>query len=286
MLESVARAVAHVVAPLGEGIWIVDARPIRALGMLLPLRMSVIRLRGGGLLLHSPIHHTPELQAELEALGPIAHLVAPSVAHWRFLVGWQRACPAARTWAAPGLGTRAQVRAAGVRVDADLGEHAPEAWRDELDQVLFRAPGYAELAFHHRASRTVLVTDVVANVDGALLPPVSRLAATAAGLTAPHGRAPAQLRLLLRLNKPVNARAAARLVAFAPERVVPAHGMWFANDATARLGDSLGWLLAGKRPPSARRLSAGLGLGLAVMVGILAYAGARDRRRRHDRARR
>ena len=39
---------------VADNIWIVDSGPLRALGMPLPIRMTVIKLRDGGLLLHSP----------------------------------------------------------------------------------------------------------------------------------------------------------------------------------------------------------------------------------------
>jgi len=50
----------------------------------------VVRLPGGGLLLHSPTRFTMALRERLERIGPIRHLMAPNVAHWTFLPEWQR----------------------------------------------------------------------------------------------------------------------------------------------------------------------------------------------------
>ena len=260
--------------PVEDGLWTVDAAPIRAGGLPLPLRMSVIRFLDGGLLLCSPTRHTPDLQRALEALGPIRHLVAPNVGHWMFLRDWQRACPDAVTWAAPGLRDRTQVRAAGVRIDHDLGPVAPAAWRDQVEQVLVLAPLFAEVALFHRASRTLIVTDLVLNLEGQGLPPLRRAIAGGLGILAPDGQAPLYLRLVLKLNGRAVARAAERLIALAPRRVVMAHGRPFTSDATAELRRALRGLregrsgsspLAGAAPRAAAVVGAGLLLGVAAL---------------------
>ena len=58
----------------------------------LPIRMTVVRLSSGDILMHSPTRFDARLKAEIEAHGPIRHLVAPNIAHWSFLAEWQRQC--------------------------------------------------------------------------------------------------------------------------------------------------------------------------------------------------
>jgi hypothetical protein len=211
--------------------------------MPLPIRMSVIRLASGDLLLHSPTQYTDDLKTALETLGPIRHLIAPSIGHWMFIRDWQRGCPEAKTWAVQGLKDRSQVRAAGIRIDAELSGDAPETWAGEIDQVLIRAPIFKEVDFFHRASRTLVLTDLILNVAPEELPPLSRVIAAALGILAPNGRAPVYVRALLKLNRTEVTQAAARLVAFNPERVIFAHGRWFDRDGAAQLRRSLSWLL-------------------------------------------
>jgi Domain of unknown function (DUF4336) len=104
----------------------VDCEPIRVAGGLpLPLRMTILRLANGDLLLHAPAQYSDESRRAIETLGPIRHLLAPSVGHWMFLRDWQRACPQAKTWAVAGLKDRSQVRAARIRIDGELGDDAP-----------------------------------------------------------------------------------------------------------------------------------------------------------------
>ena len=101
--------------PVADGVWIVDSGPLRVFGLLgLPIRMTALQLSSGDMLLHSPTRFDARLKAEIEAHGPIRHLVAPNIAHWSFLAEWQRQCPDAVTWAAPGLRERANVKASGA----------------------------------------------------------------------------------------------------------------------------------------------------------------------------
>ena len=223
-----------------EGIWIVDSGPISAFGMPLPVRMTAIRLSGGGVLLHSPTRFTPALKEALQALGPIGHLVAPNLAHWMFLRDWQRALPDAVVWAAPGVRQRGAVRRSGLQIDRELGAQAPADWADEITQVAVPGgAGFVEIALFHKPSRTLVLTDIVQNLEPARLPTGMR----ALGGAGPEARPPVYLRALVKLGGGQAARAAARrLIALAPERLIMTHGRPIERDAAARLTTSLRWL--------------------------------------------
>ena len=252
MTSSVAYLPLDVLKPVTDDVWIVDAAPIGSV-LPLPLRMTVVRLPNGDLLLHSPTQYSIPLAAEIAKLGRVRHLVAPSIAHWMYLPAWQRACPDSRTWAVPGLRDRAQVRKARVRIDSELGPEAPPEWQDVIETVLIRSAVFAEVDLFHRPSRTLLVTDLVLNLERERLPLRGRMLADVLGICAPHGRAPLYLRLLLRLDHR-RAMAANRLVAFNPERVIITHGRSLDHDATSALRTSLDWLLG--PDPQARALPA------------------------------
>lgn len=229
--------------PIGENVWIVDAQPIPASGLPLPIRMAVVRLANGDLVLYSPTPWSPDLAARIDGLGRIKHLVAPNIGHWMFLKEWQERYPRAVTWAAPGLRQRGQVRKARVRIDHDLADQAPAAWASEIEQVAVPGAGFVEFAFFHRASRTLLLTDLLLSVDQEALPPVKAQAAGALGVTQARGGTPAYLRLALSMRKRRAREAALKLIALEPERVVFAHGRWFETDGAARLRRALRWLL-------------------------------------------
>jgi hypothetical protein len=63
------------------------------------------------------------------------------------------------------------------------------------------------------------------------------------GVLAPDGKAPIYLRLIIRTKRQEAAQAASRMLAWAPERVIFAHGRWFERDGTAALRRSLAWLI-------------------------------------------
>jgi hypothetical protein len=222
-------------------VWIVDSGPIRPAGLALPLRMTVIRLPDGSVWLHSPTRWDGRLQGQLEALGRIHFFVAPNVAHWAFLKEWQERVPGAATFAAPGLRERPQVRGSGVRLDHDLNDAAPQRWGGTIEQVLVPGGlGFKEVAFFHRPSRTLVLTDLIQSLEPEKLPLATRLFARATGVAAPKAQPPAYLRLALRLGGAPAREAIERMIALAPERVIFAHGLWFERDGTARLREALG----------------------------------------------
>jgi len=233
-----------VLKPVAEGVWIVDSGPLRAAGMPLPVRMTVIRLGDGGMWLHSPTRHLEALRRSIEGLGPIRHLVAPNVAHWSFVKDWQLNCPDAVTWAAPNLRRRRQVRKAELRLDRDLSEASPPEWAGEIDQVVVPGgAGFREVDFFHRSSRTLVLTDLVLNLEPEKVPALMRPLGTLLGIRAPNGKAALYLRLIILARRRDAAQAASRMVAWGPERVIFTHGAWFERDGTAALRRSLSWLL-------------------------------------------
>lgn len=229
--------------PLADGVWVVDSGPQRVLGLAFPVRMTVLRLADGGLWLHSPTRHTPALEAALTPLGPVRHLVAPNTAHWVHVSPWQKAFPDAKLWAAPGVVERARGQDVHLRAAGTLGDASPPDWAGQIEQAVFSGPGLVEVAFHHRATRTLVLTDGVQAMPSGELPLATRLFSRVVGSAAPDGATPAHLRLVLNRRRAANRAAAERLLALEPERVVFAHGDFFTYDGAARLRRALGWLL-------------------------------------------
>jgi Domain of unknown function (DUF4336) len=233
-----------VLKPVAEDVWIVDSGPLTAYGLALPLRMTVVRLSSGDLWLHSPTRFDGELKRAMEQIGRIRHLIAPDIAHWKYLAEWQRVCPEATAWAAPGLRNRAQVKQSGVRLDRDLSEKAPPEWASDLDQAVVPGGfGFSEVDFFHRPSRTLVLTDLIVNLEREKLPPLGRAGGAVIGVLAPDGKAPLYLRMILRMRRAEAARAVARMVDWGPERVIFSHGRWFERDGAAELRRAFRWLL-------------------------------------------
>jgi hypothetical protein len=232
----------NVPKPFAPEVWIVDSGPISAMGLKLPVRMTVIRLQDQTLLLHSLTHYTPELGRALEALGTVRHLIAPTVAHWKFLKDWQNAYPEATSWAVPALRGRAQVRKSGVRIDVDLGESAPPAWEHEIEQALVRGgAGFEEAWFFHKASRTLLLADLVENLQPSKLTPGTAAAMRVTGATS--ATTGLHVRAALGLGGQGAKDAIGAMLDKEPERVIFAHGDMFTQDAAAKLRRAFGWAM-------------------------------------------
>lgn len=127
-------------------------------------RTTLVRLQDGGLWVHAPGPLDAEIRAEVDARGPVRHIVGPNKFHHFFIGDWARAYPDARTWAAPGLADKKK----NVAFHEELSDRAPSEWSDELDQHLVQgAPQIGEVVFFHRASRTLILVDLAFNIHRA-----------------------------------------------------------------------------------------------------------------------
>lgn len=226
--------------PFGQRLWIADGGTVRFFGMPFPTRMTVARLADGRVWVHSPIALDAALRAEVDALGPVAELIAPSILHHLFVGAWQAAYPQAQTWAAPGL----RRKCPHLRFDADLEDGAPAEWGDEIESLVFRNSHLVnEVVFHHRPSRTLILTDLIENFDAQSLGWTMRLLARLGGVLGPCGSTPRDFRASFRGAGREQARACRdRLIDWKPQRIVLAHGKCIEEDATKFLTRALSWL--------------------------------------------
>lgn len=244
--------------PVADGIFVVDSGPMHALGLTIPIRMTVVRLASGALWLHSPTPYREALRKELSKLGTIRHLIAPNIAHWMYMKTWQERCPESLAFAVQGLSKRKQVRKSGLRIDHALTDEAPHSWRGEIDQTMLRGRfQVTEAAFFHRVSRTLIVTDLIQNFERRKVGGVERRLLQLAGSLAPDGTAPIHLRLVMNANRSEVAAAAQRLMDWQPERIILSHGRSIETNGTVELRRRLRWLLdeastatSGNTPPS------------------------------------
>ncbi len=126
--------------------------------------MTVIRLASGELVLHSPCNITAAMAKEISALGVVAHIVAPGNFHHLYVAGAQAAFPNAKTWICPGI----ERKRPDLKYDGLLGDVAPVDWAGEMDQTLVRGTRIMrEVAMFHRASRTLILVDLIENFTDA-----------------------------------------------------------------------------------------------------------------------
>ncbi|CAE7843463.1 Mettl7b [Symbiodinium microadriaticum] len=136
------------------------------------IRMIVVRMEDKRLWVCGPISPTRECLRLLDELGEVAHLVVPGTAleHKASLSEFSQLYPKATVWVSPGQKASPLDPPLGSHVDGVLGVDGPPPWEKEIDyKVFFVAPPdtagtYAETAFFHRRSKTLLLTDAVLKV--------------------------------------------------------------------------------------------------------------------------
>lgn len=231
--------------PFADEIWIVDGPEIGMayFGITLPFptRMTVVRLPTGGLWIHSPIHWNDDLGDAIARLGRVDHLVAPNTLHYWYLPDWQKRFPEAKSYGAPGLAGKARRP---LKVDETLGETAPAAWRDVFDQCLFPGSLLTEVDFLHRPSRTLILTDLIENFEPARVRnPLLRWILKVSGAADPDGKAPFDMQWSFHRHRREVRAAARRLIDWAPERIILAHGRCYEADAVKELRRAFRWAI-------------------------------------------
>ncbi len=160
--------------------------------VVVPIRMTVIRLATGGLLVYAPIAPTPEcirLVNELEELyGEVTYIILPTVTgleHKVFVGPFARRFPSAQVyvarhqWSFPLNLPRSWLGFPMGRTHWLPENPADAPFGDEFDYhvlgpVNLGLGPFSEVAFFHRASKSLLVTDSVVSIP-ADPPPIVQL---------------------------------------------------------------------------------------------------------------
>ena len=223
--------------PFAKDIWIAEGSVVAVAGFEFGTRMAIIRLPTNGLFVWSPIRLTPELKSEVDALGPVKFIVAPNAAHHLFMGEWAEAYPEARLFGTPGLlKKRSEIGWHGVLTDL-----AEPGWSADIDQVV--VPNdllEAETVFFHRASGTVIFTDLIQHFDRTWFKGWRAIVARLDLMAAPEAEVPRKFRFSFRNRK---ARAAIKTILQWPiERVLMAHGEQIARNGHAFVVRRFRWL--------------------------------------------
>jgi hypothetical protein len=220
---------------LAENLWVTD-RAQSFYGLPVGARMSVIRLTGGRLLLHSPVAIDRGLRSELEGLGRVCFAVAPNRLHHLYAGEVARTFPGARLWVAPGVPKKRP----DLVFEAVLTDDAPEEWRGEVDQVFFRGRPYEnEVTFFHRATRTLLLCDLAFNFGPSAAAPTRWLMK----LIRSYGRlGPSKLDPLLIRDRKAARESLERILAWDFDRVIVSHGDVLETGGHRILSEGYAWL--------------------------------------------
>lgn len=134
---------------------------VRYAGCTFSGRMTIVKLFSGQLLIHSPRDIDADIEAEIEALGPVRFIVAPGNYHHLHIPSCQQAFPSAKTLICPGV----ERKRPEIGYDKILSDKAEAEYSDEIDQAVIGGNGIInEVAFFHRPSKTLILVDSIENI--------------------------------------------------------------------------------------------------------------------------
>lgn len=164
-----------------DSIWTFDQLQ-GILYVVTPIRMTVVKLDAGGLLVYAPVAPTPEcirLVQELVAeYGEVEYIILPTVSgieHKVFVGPFARCFPKAQVFVAPhqwSFPLNLPLSWLGLphkRTHVLPAESSKTPFAEEFDYAILGPidlglGAFEEVAFFHRRSRTLLVTDIVVSV--------------------------------------------------------------------------------------------------------------------------
>lgn len=216
-----------------ENVWTVEQQIKLLPGVYLPARSVILRLRSGGLLIFSPLPRLTRIADDIRALGEVKALIAPNLFHHLGLPKAVAAFPGARVFGPAAL----KQKRADVTYSGALEDGPDPQWSEEVEQLALEGfKKLDEFEFYHRDSGTLILGDVVFNVqktEGLL----SRFVLT---LSRSRGRfGPSRILKSLVVDRAAARRSAERILQWAPQRVIVLHGEIVDSDAPERLKKAL-----------------------------------------------
>jgi len=226
---------------LHEALWLAEGEIVSFYGAPYPTRSIITRLPNGDLWVWSPVKLTTELRAEVDALGPVRHLVSPNKLHHLYLAEWKAAYPDAFLW-----GPQSTIRKCpALRFRESLQDNPPPEWQGDIDQAWFRGSfAMDEIVFLHRPSATAIVADLIQTFSDSFLKEHWgwwRFLARLDGVTEDKATAPGEWRLSFLNRKPAR-RARDKALSWNCKRVIVAHGELPRENGHAVLAKSFRWL--------------------------------------------
>jgi hypothetical protein len=228
-----------ILRPVADNLWLIDGPVVRAYGFPFPTRMAVARLVCGELWVWSPVRLNEEIQRAIRSLGEPRYAVEPNKLHHLALAEWVAVWPSLRLYAPPGLAAKRR----DLRFVAELTDEPPPEWREEIDQVRIEGNIFmTEVVFLHRRSSTCLVGDLIQKHDEVGKSAWLRWALKLGGVAGVNGGTPRDARISF-VHRASARKAVCRVLAWAPERLVIAHGTSSMANGTELLRRAFGWLL-------------------------------------------
>ncbi len=221
----------HSVAP---DIWVADT-PHRFIGLHIGSRMTIVRLKSGMLVLHSPIALSTALREEITALGSVGHIICPNLFHHVYAAEAVAAFPEALLHGPAKLHRKRK----DLDFDTEFSETPHPDWKDELLPLTMQGSLLHETLLYHPASRTLISCDLVENFNRCEHW-FTRWYLKLGGIFGKVGWHPV-LRLVY-LNRRRARESVAKLLEWPFQRAIVAHGDIITENAHTAVSKGLAWL--------------------------------------------
>jgi len=223
---------------ISNNIWNLDGDPISFLTFPYEIRSTVVEVREGEYLVHSPVQ--VEKSKYLQNLpGKIKYIVSPNKLHSLFLDDWQKVFPDCVLYAPPGLSRKRP----NIAFFKELDDKAEPPWQDTLLQKIVRGSWFmSEVVFFHRPSQSLILGDLIENHDPSKLSWIHRQMAAAVGMLAPHGSTARIFRWTFMPRRETR-EDIREILAWNPKRVIMNHGPMVETGAQDFLMNAFKWVL-------------------------------------------
>jgi len=228
---------------IGADIWIYDGPELVFAGAPMHTRMTLVKLADGGLWVHSPVAITDAIRELMTSLAdnktqPVSALVAPNKFHHLYIQQWRTEYPQAAVFAEADT----QRKVSHLADAQTLSNDAPGLYSADIDQVLFTGNRmFSEAVFYHRASGTLIFTDLMINLRVNRAPLLPKLFLQFEGVVFPDGGIPRLYRWFT-ANRQEARRALQKVQSWAPRQLTFCHGEGFADSAEVVLKREFAWL--------------------------------------------
>ena len=177
----------------------------------------------------------------MTALGPVRYLVAATPRHlWR-LAAWHTLFPEAQLWVA--RTTPFALKKGHLPFARILGDEPPQGWASDLDQLPFKGnPLIEEVLFFHKASRTVILDDLIQIHPIEKGKPFRNALFKLEGVISPHGGVGLEIRLSF-TNRNLARLSLEKLLSWDFDKLIIAHGVCIEKDAKPFAERAFRWLV-------------------------------------------
>jgi hypothetical protein len=223
-----------------QNIWTVEGPIVWDMGLEFPTRMAVVKLSDGSVWISSPVPASFQTLQSIAALGTVRFLIAATPRHiWR-LDSWHTLFPEAQLWMA--RLTAVTLKKGNLPITGILGDTAPNAWADDMEQLVFRGnPLLSEVLFYHRQARTVLLDDLIQSNPPLEGRTFRNAVFKFAGGLAPQAGVGRDMRMTF-FDRDLARQCLHKLLAWDFDKLIIAHGSCVESDAKQYVKEAFRWL--------------------------------------------